>query len=169
MKKIIYITILLFLFASFGLQALAQDEQLPDPGLLPDSSFYFFKEWKEQIQLFFTFGEENKAKQHLHLADVRLAEYEKMMERGKEEIAQRTLEKYQRQLNYALQKNQELKNKGEDTQNLVQELERAANKHEKALEKAQEDFQNASENAKQGLEKALEASRKAKQKGSNAD
>jgi hypothetical protein len=79
------IAILLLLIAlSFSI-VLAQAPVLPDLGLpavglseagtLPDSPFYFLKTWKEQIQLFFTFDAEKKAKQYLHLAGVRLAEY----------------------------------------------------------------------------------------------
>src|SRR4030043_1118565 len=114
MKKIIYSLILSTLL--FGaISVLAQDSDLPSPGLLPDSSFYFLKTWKETIQNFFTFGAENKAKQFLHLADVRLAEYQKMIEKGKTEIAQKTLDKNQKQLDHSLQKIEEIKNKGKDT------------------------------------------------------
>ena len=76
MKKIIFSLIVLS-FLIGGLSVLAQDNDLPSSGLTPDSPFYFFKSWKESIQTLFTFGEENKAKQFLHLSEVRLAEYQK--------------------------------------------------------------------------------------------
>lgn len=156
MKKILYSLILLtLLFGAFN--TLAQDTNLPSPGILPDSPFYFLKAWKEAIQNFFTFGAENKAKQFLHLADVRLAEYQKMIEKGKTEIAQKTLDKYQKQLDHALQKIEELKNKGEDTKGISQKVEDTINKH---IEILQGNLQNAPEAAKKGLQNAIENSSK---------
>ncbi|HDY72664.1 MAG TPA: hypothetical protein ENH90_00655 [bacterium] len=160
MKKIVLITILSFLLLSFGMQVFAQDAELPSPGLLPDNVFYFLKTWKEQIQLFFTFDAEKKAEQYIHLADVRLAEYQKMIEKGKEEIAQRVLAKYEKQLGHALSKAKELQNKGKDNQDLFQKIEDTTVKHISVLEK---NMANVSENAKKGLEKALESSKKVAQ------
>jgi len=156
MKKIIYSLILLTLL--FGtISVLAQDANLPSPGILPDSPFYFLKTWKEAIQNFFTFGAENKAKQFLRLADVRLAEYQKMIEKGKTEIVQKTLDKYEKQLNHALQRIEELKNKGEETKGISQELEDIVNKH---IEVLQRNLQKAPEAAKKGLQNAIENSSK---------
>lgn len=160
MKKIIYSLILFtFLFGAIGISA--QDSDLPSPGILPDSPFYFLKTWKEAIQNFFIFGAENKAKQFLHLADVRLAEYQKMIEKGKTEIAQKTLDKYEKQLNHALQKIEELKNKVEDTKDISQKLEDTVTKHIEVLER---NLQKAPETAKKGLENAIENSSKAIEK-----
>jgi len=126
MRKITVFIALMLMFA-FGANVLAQGAELPNPGLTPDSPFYFLKSWKESIQTFFTFGAENKAKQFLHLSEVRLAEYQKMIEKGilrqaqdkKLEIAQNTLEKYEKQLNQALEKVQEAKEKGRDIEKLA--------------------------------------------------
>ena len=156
MKKIIYSLILSTLL--FGaVSILAQDDDLLSSGILPDSSFYFLKAWKEAIQNFFTFGAENKAKQFLHLADVRLAEYQKMIEKGKTEIAKKTLDKYEKQLNHALQKIEELKNKGKDIKSISQKIEDILNKH---IEVLQRNLQKAPEAAKKGLQNAIENSSK---------
>ena len=156
MKKTL---LLLFIFSLLlgGVGILAKDNELPESGLTPDSPFYFLKTWKEQIQLFFTFGAENKAKQYLHLADVRLAEYQKMIEKGKTELAQKTLDKYEKQLNHALQKMEELKQKGEETKNISKNLEDTISKHITVL---QQNLQKVPETGKKGIEKALEASSK---------
>lgn len=107
---------------------------LPDPGTLPDSPFYFLKSWREGIQLFFTFDAEKKAEQYLHLAEVRLAEYQKMIEKGKQEIAERTLKKYEDQLNRALQKAEELKSKSEEKASEVKtRIKEATSKHLQVL------------------------------------
>lgn len=151
MKKII-IPILIFLFA---FSALAETTDLPDSGLTPDSPFYFLKVWKESIQTFFTFGEENKAKQYLHLAEVRLAEYQKMMEKGKTEIAQRTLEKYEKQLNRALDKLNQAKEKGKNVDKVLETVSQAILKHQDVLLRV---YEKVSEQAKKGIENALEKS-----------
>ncbi|MBU4458808.1 hypothetical protein KKF60_02845 [Patescibacteria group bacterium] len=126
--------------------------ELPDPGLTPDSSFYFLKTWKEKIQIFFTFGEENKAKQYLHLSEVRLAEYKKMIEKGKTEIAQKTLDKYEKQLGQALEKAEEAKEKGKDVEGLVTLVKEKTLKHQEMLAKV---LEKAPEQAKKGIEKAI--------------
>jgi membrane-bound inhibitor of C-type lysozyme len=156
MKKIIFSLLIIFLLVG-TLRVLAQDDNLPSPGIIPDSPFYFLKTWKEAIQNFFTFGAENKAKQFLHLADVRLAEYQKMIEKGKTEIAQKTLDKYEKQLNHALQKIEELKSKGKDTKDISQKVEDTLNKH---IEVLQRNLQKAPEAAKEGLQNAIENSSK---------
>lgn len=156
MKKLfLSLVIVFFSIGAFG--ALAQDDTLPSPGLTPDSQFYFLKTWKETIQTFFTFGEENKAKQFLHLSEVRLAEYQKMVEMGKTEIAQKTLDKYEKQLNHAISKVEELRNKGKDVKDLSQKLSTTTLRHIKVLER---NLQKVPEAGKKGIEKALEAIRK---------
>lgn len=131
---------------------------LADPGTLPDSPFYFLKEWKEGIQLFFTFDAEKKAEQYLHLADVRLAEYEKMIEKGKEDIAARTLEKYQDRLDHALAKAEELKTKGSDVgEALKEKAKEAASKH---LEVLRGNLEKVPEAAQAGIMRALDESQK---------
>ena len=126
MKKALFLLIALIILTG-GLSVLAQGTSTVSFGLAPDSPFYFLKTWKENIQIFFTFGAENKAKQFLRLADVRLAEYQKMIEKGKTEIAQKTLDKYEKQLNNALQKIEDLKNKGKNVESLKQQLEEKKN------------------------------------------
>lgn len=143
---------------------LAKDFSLPDIHLTPDSPFYFLKAWKEQTQLFFAFGLENKAKQYLHLADIRLVEYQKMVEKGKTEVAQKTLEKYEKHLNHAIDKINELKQKGKDIQDVEQKLEETTSKH---LEVLQKNLEKAPEQAKKGLENAIKNSQKQIDKGLN--
>jgi len=153
MKKILFSLIVLMLLIG-GLNVLAQDNDLPSVGITPDSRFYFLQEWKEQIQLFFTFGAKNKAKQYLHLVDVRLAEYQKMLDKGKTEIAQKVLNKYEKQLNHAISKIQELENKGSDVKDLSQKISTNTLKHIGILE---ENLQKVPESGKEGIKKALDA------------
>jgi hypothetical protein len=155
MKKLLFsLVILSFLISGF---VLAQQNELPSAGITPDSPFYFLKTWKETIQTFFTFGAENKAEQYMHLANVRLAEYQKMIENGKTDIAQKTLNKYQKQLDQATQIIQNLQEKGNDVGEISQKAQDAVLKH---IEVLQENLQNVPEAAKKGLQKAIENSSK---------
>ena len=156
MQKIFLLVVVLsFLVAAPGV--LAQDSDLPSPGITPDSPFYFLKTWKESIQTFFTFGVENKAKQFLHLSEVRLVEYQKMIEKGKTEIAQKTLEKYEKQLSHALEKAEEAKEKGKDVEKLETSISERVLKYQEVLTEV---LAKAPEQAKKGIEKAIEMSKK---------
>ena len=50
------------------------EDELPDPGITPDSPFYFFDTLGKKLGLVFTFGDEAKAKKALDYAEERLAE-----------------------------------------------------------------------------------------------
>ena len=58
----------------FGGTASAQDEELPDPGITPDSPLYFLDNWGKKVGMFFAFGPEAKASKALEYAEERLAE-----------------------------------------------------------------------------------------------
>ncbi|OGO24197.1 MAG: hypothetical protein A2144_13050 [Chloroflexi bacterium RBG_16_50_9] len=79
-KKSVITLICCILIASFllGGTAYAQDEDLPDPGITPDSPFYFVDNWGKNISLFFTFGPEAKVRKALKYAEERLAEAQAM-------------------------------------------------------------------------------------------
>ncbi len=156
-KKLIVVSVVFLFLAIFSTVTFAKDFVLPEAGTTPDSSFYFLKSWKESIQTFFTFGAENKAKQYLHLAGVRLAEYRKMVEKEKLEIASKILAKYEKQLNRALDKINKVKEKGKDVKDLNEELQQTISRH---LEVLQENFQKVPEAAKKGIENAIDNSSK---------
>lgn len=153
MKTFIISLSIISLFFAFSASA----ADIYTPLIAPDSPFYFVKQWKESIQTFFTFGAESKAKQYLHLAEIRLAEYQKMLEKGKAEIAEKTLLKYQNQLNRAIQKVEELKTRGRDVKNLTEKIKEAASKH---LEILQQNLEKVPEQARSGIENAIENSQK---------
>ncbi len=56
--------------------------------------FYFLENRKEKIQLFFTFDLRKKVEQYTKLSEERLAEYQRMLDKGKDEIAAKVLVKY---------------------------------------------------------------------------
>ena len=66
-----------------GGAAYAQDEELPAPGITPDSPFYFFDKWGKNVSMFFTFGAEAKARKALQYAEERLSEAQAMGNKNK--------------------------------------------------------------------------------------
>jgi hypothetical protein len=73
----------------------AQDDGLPDPGITPDSPFYFLDKLGKNISMFFTFGEEAKANKALRYAEERLSEAQAMAEKNKVREMTRAAEGYE--------------------------------------------------------------------------
>lgn len=167
-KKLIVLSLLSLLFVGV---VYAQNEELPEPGLLPDSPFYFLKSWSEAIGTFFTFGDVAKAGRYLSLSEKRLAEAKALVEKGKPEFAERAIGRYQEQLNRALTKAEEAKTKGLDTDEVLTRVSEATLKHEAVLadiyekvpEQAKPAIERAMEAGARGHEEALEAISKEKQ------
>lgn len=59
----------------------AQDLDVSEPTLLPDSKFYFLKNWGNALKMAFTFGQEKKAELNLKIASERLLEAQKLAEK----------------------------------------------------------------------------------------
>lgn len=151
-KKFIVLPLLILLLA--GGAAYAQTEDLPNPGLLPDSPFYFLKGWVEGIGTFFTFGDLAKAGRFSHLAEVRLAEAKALVEKGKPEIAEEPILRYQDQLEAALTKASEAKAKGLDTDEVLAKVAESTLKHQAVLADV---YEKVPEQAKAAIERAMQA------------
>jgi len=164
MKKIVLITILSFLLFSFGIQVFAQDTELPSPGLLPDSPFYFLEIIAEGIGTFFTFGDLKKAERYAALAAERLAETQAMVEKGKPEFVEKTLERYENQLNNSIARAERAQVKGQNTEQVMAKVGKATSIHlevlaqvyEKVPEQAKPAIENAMKTSLKGHEKAVE-------------
>ncbi len=144
--------------------AKAQEAELPDPGLTPDSPFYFLERITEAIGTFFTFGDIKKVERHTALAAERLAEVKVMAEKEKPKLLEKTLERYENQLVKALLRTKKAETKGKDTKELAKTITEATYKHiivlEEVLEKAPEEAKPAIRHAmkistKEGLETAV--------------
>ncbi len=97
-KKIIVLAIALLVIASTGV-VLAQDTTEPEttttqdeiitaqdldvsePNILPDSKFYFLKNWGNALRMALTFGAENKATLNLKIASEKLLEAQRLAEK----------------------------------------------------------------------------------------
>ena len=85
-QRLLHITLVSCLVITsllWGGAVYAQDEELPDPGITPDSPFYFLDTWGKSISMFFTFGDEAKAKRALCYAEERLSEAQAMAANNK--------------------------------------------------------------------------------------
>jgi len=86
MKKLITFLLCCSLALTFcfpGATYAQGEEELPDPGITPDSPFYFFDTLGKKIGLVFTFGHEAKAQKALEYAEERLAEANAMALKNK--------------------------------------------------------------------------------------
>lgn len=78
----------------------ASDLEVSEPILLPDSSFYFLKNWGRGIRSFFTFGAVNKANLSAKYASEKLLEARKLAEKVKDpEIIKKAAENYEKEVN----------------------------------------------------------------------
>lgn len=151
-KKLLLVPLLsIFLFAGV---VQAQTNDLPEPGLLPDSPFYFVKSWSEGIGTFFTFGDVAKAERFLNLAEKRLAEADALVAKGKPGVAEGAIRRYQEHLGRALSKAEEAKTKGLDTDEVLAKVAEATLKHQAVLAGV---YEKVPAQAKSAIERAMQA------------
>jgi hypothetical protein len=140
MVPLISILALMFCFSAV---AYAQEgEALPDPGITPDSPFYFADKWGKQISLMFTFKAENKVQRALKYADERMAEIDAMIAKNKIKEATMATNEYQNCLGIATQNMEQARLKGVDVS------EKVALMSEKHLGFLSDGTDNATENAR---------------------
>ncbi|MFH0952535.1 MAG: DUF5667 domain-containing protein [Patescibacteria group bacterium] len=133
------------------------NETLVEAGILPDSNWFRLKLWWEEVQEFFTFGDENKAELSAKLAMQRLAEAKKLMDKGKTELAVRHLEKYQERFEKALTKTEGARQQGKDVDAIVERLTENNLRQQAVLAEV---YEKVPENAKAGVLNAMESSAK---------
>ncbi len=150
MKKLILSIIIFSLL--FGGVVLAQETQLPDPGLTPDSPFYFFDTLGEKIGMFFTFGTEKKAEKTMKYAEEKLAEAKVMAEKGKTKALSTANKKYQQYLDLAQVKVGEIK-KEKNRKRMLNLISEKTSKHRQLLLKL---HKKVSKPAKKKIKRTME-------------
>jgi len=117
----------------------AQDLEVSEPTLLPDSHFYFLKNWQRGIRTFFTFGAVNKAKLKLKIASEKLLETRKLAEKAKNpEIIKFAAENYQKEVDNIKEAVDRIKEKATESPKVGEFLDKFIKQtilHEKILEK----------------------------------
>ncbi|MEX2008230.1 MAG: DUF5667 domain-containing protein [Candidatus Spechtbacterales bacterium] len=145
-----FITILipaLAIFALVGTVSAQEQEaqQLPNPGIAPDSPFYFLDIFFENIALVLTFDAEAKAKRHLAVSNERLAEAQKMAEEEKDEALQNATERYTKALEQFEERVAGLETAARERLN--ERVSQAAERQREALERIQERLQGRQDRA----------------------
>ena len=154
MKKISLILASLVLVSFIG-SVLAQETELPDPGLTPDSPFYFLETIAEGIGTFFTFGDLKKAERYAALAAERVAEAKAVVEKGKPEFAEKTLARYENQLNNSIARAERAQAQGKSVKKVMEIIAEGTGKHLTVIESI---LEKVSEKAKEAATKAKEVS-----------
>jgi len=140
--------------------AYAQEEelQLPDPGITPDSPFYFLDNLGKNMGLFLAFGPEAKAQKAVEYAGERLAEAQAMAAKGKANGVEQAANGYDKFVAMAAEKAEEARQKGA-SDNISGIVASATTKHLSALDEVAERFPDAvPEQARQAIARAREAS-----------
>ena len=167
MKKLIAVILAVTLiFAVVGAVRAQEETELPDPGITPDSPFYFLDTLGERISLLFARGAEARARKGLAIAEEKLAEVEAMANRGKGNAAEIAANRYGENISLAAGALAQAARTGEGFDEALKSLIAKATSihldvlsrvYEKVPEKAQEAIQRAMEKGGRGGEEALEA------------
>ncbi|MFC1913421.1 DUF5667 domain-containing protein [Chloroflexota bacterium] len=154
MKKLFMVplTAILALMFCFSGIAYAQEAEttLPDPGITPDSPFYFMDKWGKSLSMAFTFNAEEKAQKALRYADERMAEIDAMMAQNKIKEATQAASEYQNCLQTATKNMERAILKGTD---VSEEVALMAEKH---LGHLSDSAANTSEEARQLMAQTME-------------
>ena len=153
-KKIVGIVMLaIFIFA--GGAVFAQTDGFEDPGMLPDHPLYFMKRGVESVGTFFRFSDEAKADRYLGLAEKRISEANALTEKGNSELVERTLERYQEQMNKGIERAERAKERGRDMDEVLERVSEATVKHQEVLTGV---YEKVPEEDREGIQRAMEAS-----------
>jgi len=166
--KAIFLLITLILLFSLGTGILAQGIELPDPGITPDNPFYFLEIIAEKIMTFFTFGDLKKAERYAALAAERLAETQAVVEKGKPALVEKTLERYEMQLQNAITRAEQAQSKGQNTERIMEIVARVGQATSKHLEVLAEVYEKVPDEAKSAIENAIKVSVKGHEKAVEA-
>ena len=156
-KKLSIALISSLLIASLllGGTAYAQDEEdLPDPGITPDSPFYFFDDMGKRIGMFLAFGPEAKARKALEYAEERLAEARAMANKNRTREMTRAANDYDGFMAMVNERAEEARQRGA-SDNLSERVASATSKHLSVLDRIKD---TAPEQAREALNRAREAS-----------
>jgi hypothetical protein len=102
-----------------------EDLGIGEPRLLPDSPFYFFKEWSRSIQSFFTFDPVKKVELIEKFANEKLIELKKTVEQKKTpERIEKAVENYQNELEEAERVTERIRERAEESEEVSEFLDK---------------------------------------------
>lgn len=109
------------------------DYELPYPGMLPDSPFYFVKTIRDQVVGFLIQSQVNKAFYELLLADKNLASGKILIDEGKKEIGTAAVVSGEENFTQAVDRAEDAKKGGSDISDLSAKLAVSGAKHDEII------------------------------------
>lgn len=144
-KNIVFLCLIGLLFASSSLATVVtspsqkffeEETAIVEPGVLPNSFWYWADIFSEELQFVFTVGKENKANLLLDIAEERLAEMKVLSEQGVTKYAERLTTKHEESINKAKDFAEEVREDGwEKVQEQQTALEKEIYQQEKQVKK----------------------------------
>jgi len=138
-----------------------QDLEVSEPKALPDSPFYFLKNWAREIQSVLTFNPVKKAELRMKFANEKLMEAEKIAKKtDKPEIIKKATENYQKEVEKVKAQVDKIKEKAKDNLQVDKFLNKFIDQqilHQKLLQKLENQVSpEAFEKIEEAREKHLE-------------
>lgn len=156
-KKLITPFLILFLIL-FGIGTVqAQTIEISNPGVLPDNLLYFFKTWFENVQTSLSFGDVAKAKRYADLAEIRLAEANALASKGKLDLAEKSIQRYQDMMIRAEAQMDIANAQGLNTTDIIEWLTAAYERHQAVLAEV---YERMPEHAKPAIQRAMNNSQR---------
>lgn len=119
----------------------AEDLNVAEPTILPNSPFYFLKKWQRGIKSFFTFNPIKKAELHLQYSSEKLLEMKKLAQKtNKVKILGKASENYQKEIEKIKLKVDKIKQKAGENEKVANFLDKFTQQqifHDKVLEKVE--------------------------------
>jgi hypothetical protein len=158
-KTLVFASIIILMF-SMG--ATAQEENLPDPGITPDSPLYGLDKALESIQGVLNSGNEQKSRYGLSIAEERLAEAKAMAEKGNYQLSEEMSNEYEKQIENTIETGNSISDSAQRG-NIQGAIANTTTKHQLILEKvrnelpkpAQAAINNSLKASSRGRENAL--------------
>lgn len=120
----------------------AQELEVGELTILPDSPFYFLKEWGRNIQSFFTFNPVAKAQLKERFANEKLIELKKMVEQEKsQERIEKAIKNYQNEIEEAKRATEKIREMAEESEEVGKFLDKFIQHqilHQEILQKLEE-------------------------------
>lgn len=120
----------------------SEDLGISEPRILPDSPFYFFKEWSREIQGFFTFNPIAKSKLKERFANEKLIELKKTVEQDKSrERIEKAIKNYRNEIEEAKRATERIREKAEENEEVGKFLDKFIQDsalHQRVLQKLEE-------------------------------
>ena len=115
----------------------AEDLGVAEPNLLPDSPFYFFKNWGREIQSVFTFNSIKKAELREKFANEKLIELKKVVEKTRDhQVIKKATENYQKEIEKIKEATERIKETAEENEEVGKFLDKSIQQrilHERIL------------------------------------